>query len=74
MKKIVHEQQNAYDLSSSPNGQMVALVGDGQILIWDAATFRSVKFPYTFNQARHVRFSHDNKYIGISTTSAVEIY
>ena len=73
-KKILHEQQNVYDLTSSHDGGLVAIVGDNQVLLWETYSFGSVSFPFELLMARSCRFSYDNKYIGVSTTTTLEIY
>ena len=53
---------------------MVAMVGDNKILLWDTLSFRSLSFPFELMLARSCRFSYDNKYIGVSTTTTLSLY
>ena len=39
VSKILHQQENIYGLTASPNGQMVAMVGDNKVLVWDTLKF-----------------------------------
>jgi len=34
-----------YDMKVSPDGKIVALVGDSQILMWNTATYKQIIFP-----------------------------
>lgn len=74
VSKILHQQENVYGLTASPNGQMVAMVGDNKVLIWDALTFESINFPFEVLMARNCAFSRDNKYLGVSTTTVLGVY
>lgn len=57
--KALHEQQNVYDLTSSPNGLLVAMVGDSKILLWNSVDYRTIKFEPRLAEARICRFNPD---------------
>lgn len=63
-----------YDLNSSPDSRLIAMVGDNTVLIWDSITFKSINFPYPIPTARSCKFSPDNKYLGVSSTSFVTLF
>lgn len=72
--RVLHEQQNVYDLAVSPDGIKVAMVGDNKVLIWDSLTFHTIKMPFEISLARSCKFSADNRFIGVATTSTVTVY
>ena len=66
--KKLHELENIYDLTTSPNGRLVVVVGDNRLLFWDSATFRTIAFTPVLPQARICRFSPDNTRFVVSFT------
>lgn len=72
--KALHNQIDIYDLNSSPDSKIVAMVGDNTVLMWDTVTFKSINFPFTVSTARTVKFSPNNNFVGVSSTTSVSLF
>lgn len=72
--KALHNLVDIYDISSSPDSKLVAVVGDNTVLIWDSVSFKNINFPFPIPTARSCRFSPDMKYLGVSSTSFVTLF
>lgn len=64
--KALHGLQDIYDLSSSPDGRLVVLVGDNKLLVWDSVTYRTIQFTPSLPQARFCEFSPDGTRFAVS--------
>lgn len=61
----LHNEPDIYDLQASPDGSLVAVIGNMKVIIWDADTYRQVLFPKLTEITKKCKFSYDNKFFGI---------
>lgn len=73
MHSVLHHQANVYDLTTSPDGELVVLVGQ-TIVMYRTTGFKSVVFPQIVENARFCDFSRDGKYMVIASTSSINTY
>jgi len=70
---VLHHQANVYDLTASPDGELVVLVGQ-TIVMYRITGFKNVIFPQIVENARFCDFSRDGKYMVIASTSSINTY
>jgi hypothetical protein len=63
-----------YDMKVSPDGKIVALVGDSQILMWNTATYKQIIFPTIKAIIKNCQFSADNALIGVLSDMIINFY
>lgn len=73
VNSVLHHQANVYDLTSSPDGQLIVLVGQN-IVMHRTNGFKSVLFPQIVENARFCDFSRDGMYMVIASTSSINVY
>jgi hypothetical protein len=73
LKSLLHRQANVYDLTASPNGELVVLVGQ-TIMAYRTIGFKEIIFPQIVENARHCAFSSSGNYMVIASTSSINLY
>jgi uncharacterized protein with WD repeat len=72
--QVLHHQIDVNDLSYSPDSRLVNMVSSNMVLIWDTRTFDAIIFPFDIPNARSSKYSPDNKYLGVASTSTIGLY